>query len=129
MIRDFAGIQKATLLAEIDALRKAVDDRTAPEAVTHDHIEAIDAVRGIGNIGAHMEKDINIIVEVDPGEAQALIELVEILFDEWYVARNKRQERLAQIQMMADAKKAYLQGQKELRDAEASEEPKSEPER
>jgi hypothetical protein len=27
---------------------------------------AIHAVRTIGNIGAHMEKDINLIVDVDP---------------------------------------------------------------
>lgn len=114
MIRDFANIQKPTLFAEIDALRKAVDDRTAPETVTHDHIEAIDAVRGIGNIGAHMEKDINIIVEVDPGEAQALIELVEMLFSEWYVAQHKRREKLDGIKAMAEAKKLELEAQKEL---------------
>ena len=30
--------------------------------------QAIDAVRSIGNIGAHMEKDINLIVDVDPEE-------------------------------------------------------------
>lgn len=112
MIRDFAGISKATLFAEIDALRKAVDERSAPETITHDHIDAIDAVRGIGNIGAHMEKDINVIVDVDPGEAQALIDLVEMLFSEWYVARHKRQERLAGIQAMAAEKKAELAAQK-----------------
>jgi len=32
--------------------------------------EAIDAVRKLGNIGAHMEKDINVIVDVDPEEAE-----------------------------------------------------------
>lgn len=108
MIRDFAGIAKATLFAEIDALRKAVDDRSAPETITHDHIEAIDAVRGIGNIGAHMEKDINIIIDVDPGEARALIDLVEMLFEEWYVARHKRRAKLDAIKEMAGAKKIEL---------------------
>jgi len=121
MIRDFAGIAKPTLFAEIDALRKAVDDRTAPETITHDHIEAIDAVRGIGNIGAHMEKDINIIVEVDPGEAQALIELVEMLFEEWYIARHKRQQRLDQIQQMAKAKQIAIIAQQGLRAADDGE--------
>lgn len=93
-------------------MRKAVDERSAPETITHDHIDAIDAVRSIGNIGAHMEKDINVIVDVDPGEAQALIDLVEMLFSEWYVARHKRQERLAGIQAMAAEKKAELAAQK-----------------
>lgn len=117
MIRDFAGISKPTLFAEIDALRKAVDDRTAPETITHDHIEAIDAVRGIGNIGAHMEKDINVIVDVDPGEAQALIDLVEMLFEEWYVARHKRRAKLDGIKAMANSKKIEIAAQKELRAA------------
>lgn len=117
MIRDFAGIQKATLFAEIDALRTAVDDRSAPETITHDHVEAIDAVRGIGNIGAHMEKDINIVVEVDPGEAQALIDLVEMLFEEWYVARYKRRAKLDGIKAMAAEKKSALAAQQELRAA------------
>jgi hypothetical protein len=43
-------------------------------------VEAIDIVRNIGNIGAHMEADINVIVDVDPDEAQTLIELIETLF-------------------------------------------------
>ena len=75
MIRDFCGIAKATLAKEIDALREALDNHTAPKGVTHESVEAIDAVRKVGNIGAHMEKDIALIVDVDPGEAQMLIEL------------------------------------------------------
>ena len=37
------------------------------------------AVRKVGNIGAHMEKDINVIVDVDPDEAQHLIGLITFL--------------------------------------------------
>ena len=44
---------------------------------------AIDAVRRVGNIGAHMEHDINVIVDVEPREAELLIGLVETLFREW----------------------------------------------
>jgi hypothetical protein len=67
----------------------------APQGVSSDSIDAIDGLRKVGNIGAHMEKDINVLVDVDPNEAQALIELIESLFDEWYVARDKRQKRFA----------------------------------
>lgn len=105
MIRDFAGISKDRLIDEIKALRKAVDDGSADRAVSIESVEAIDRVRGIGNIGAHMEKDINQIVEVDPGEAQALIELVEMLFEEWYAARQKRVDRLARIDSISESKK------------------------
>jgi hypothetical protein len=106
MIRDFAKISKPTLFKEIEALRAAVDDGTADRAISSETVDAIDQVRGIGNIGAHMEKDIDLIVEVDPGEAQALIELVEMLFEEWYGARHRRQTKLAHIADIAQDKKA-----------------------
>lgn len=106
MIRDFAGIAKPTLDKEIKALRAAVDDGSADRSITPETIDAIDHVRGIGNIGAHMEKDIDLIVEVDPGEAQALIELVEMLFSEWYVARETRKAKLARLAGIAEEKKA-----------------------
>ena len=104
MIRDFAKIAKATLAAEIQALQKAVDDGSADRAISHESVAAIDHVRSIGNIGAHMEKQIDLIIEVDPGEAQALIELVEMLFEEWYGARHKRQAKFEHIAGIAGAK-------------------------
>lgn len=60
MIRDFYGITKSRLVDEINALQSLV-----PAS----QWKAIDALRSIGNIGAHMEKDINTIVDVDSGEA------------------------------------------------------------
>ena len=56
MIRDFWKIQKARLIDEIMELKSRVDPLTW---------DAIDAVRSVGNIGAHMEKDINVIIDVD----------------------------------------------------------------
>ncbi|KJC35393.1 hypothetical protein UP09_29385 [Bradyrhizobium sp. LTSP885] len=115
MIRDFCGIAKGTLDAEIKELRTKIDSGQAPAGVTHESAEAIDQVRSIGNIGAHMERDINLIVEVDPGEAQALIELIEMLFEEWYVARHNRRHRLAKIAAIAADKKAKIaEGKAEL---------------
>ncbi len=58
-----------------------------------------------------MEKDIDLIVDVDPNEAQVLIGLVEMLFDEWYVARHQRQERLERIRNIAEAKQDAQTGQ------------------
>lgn len=106
MIRDFCGISKKRLIDEINEIRRLLDGGVAPVGVSSETIEAIDAIRSIGNIGAHMEMDINLIVEVDAGEAQALIELIEMLFEEWYVARNKRQERLAKVKGIAEEKAA-----------------------
>lgn len=88
MIRDFWGIKKSRLVDEIVGLE---------EKVSSEIWQAIDAVRNVGNIGAHMEKDINMIIDVEPNEAQLLLGLIEMLFEEWYVARHERQKRLQKV--------------------------------
>lgn len=111
IIRDFCKIAKGRLVDEINALRDAVFGGNGPAGVTIETVEAIDHVRSIGNIGAHMEKDIDLIIPVDPGEAQALIELIEMLFEEWYVARDVRQQKLLAISRIgADKKQAIADG-------------------
>jgi uncharacterized protein DUF4145 len=64
MIRDFWKINKPNLKQEIDELNDRIDEETW---------KAIDAIRTIGNIGAHMEKDVNVIVDIEPGKAGGLI--------------------------------------------------------
>jgi hypothetical protein len=110
MIRDFCGIQKNRLIDEIKALRDLVKEGTAPRGVSPESVDAIDHVREIGNIGAHMEKDVSVIIDIDPGEATNLIELIEMLFEEWYVARNEREKRLSRVASInADKKTAKQQ--------------------
>jgi hypothetical protein len=104
MIRDFCQITKPTLFAEISELKKRLDDDAAPKGVSAESIEAIDSIRSIGNIGAHMEKDINVIIPVDTDEARLLINLTEMLFEEWYIARNKREARLMALKEVAASK-------------------------
>jgi hypothetical protein len=104
MIRHFCGISMRRLVDEIGELRNRVDSGKAPLGVQADSLDAIDAVRKIGNIGAHMEGDINVIVDVDPDEAQTLIELVEALFAEWYVAAESRKKRFGNLQSIAAEK-------------------------
>lgn len=88
LIRGFFGVSKATLAKEIEAIRDKLDPLTW---------QAIDAVRGVGNIGAHMERDIDTIVDVEPDEAVRLVRLIELLVKEWYVARHNREQELAAI--------------------------------
>jgi len=102
MIRDFWKIEgKPTLAQEIDAIQEKVDS---------DLWKAIDGVRKLGNIGAHMEKDVNLIIDIDPGEAEQLIKLIELLLKEWYVAKHDRGERISRVIKISDDKT----GQKEL---------------
>jgi hypothetical protein len=88
MIRDFWVIKKSRLVEEIEAIKDKVDSLTW---------DSIEAVRKIGNIGAHMEKDINIILDVDPHEADLLINLVEVLMKDWYINKHDREEKLKKL--------------------------------
>jgi hypothetical protein len=97
MIRDFWGVSMPKLKQEIDAIKDKVDADTW---------DAIESVRSVGNIGAHMEKDIGVIIDIEPEEAQLLIGLIETLVDDWYVARNARQERMKKVKALAAEKAA-----------------------
>lgn len=100
-IRNFCSITGKTLYSEIEILKELVQNGNAPQFVNMDIVHAFDAVRKIGNIGAHMEQDINMIVEVEQHEAELLIKLIEMLFKEWYIARHDRSLALSRIQKLA----------------------------
>ncbi|MBT3548225.1 MAG: DUF4145 domain-containing protein [Flavobacterium sp.] len=104
MIRDFYGVKEKNLYLEIDAIKDKVDPLTW---------KSIDATRKIGNIGAHMEKDINLIVDVDPKEAALLINLIEVLIKDWYIHRHERELMLKSVIEVADVKAEIKKGKKE----------------
>lgn len=95
IIRDFWGIIKSRLIDEIDELNGKVEDKTW---------QAIDAVRKMGNIGAHMEKDINLVIDVETEEAELLKRLIEMLIKDWYMARHDREKHLDKIIEVAKKK-------------------------
>ena len=88
MIRDFWGISKARLVEEIDALKDLVDPSTK---------KVLDALRKLGNIGAHPEKDVNLIVDIEPNEAHMLLKFIELLMQKWYIERHDNEQLLQDI--------------------------------
>ena len=42
--------------------------------------------------------DINLVIDVEPKEAQALIGLIEIMFEEWYVAKHECEGKLKELE-------------------------------
>lgn len=68
--------------------------------------KSIDGLRKMGNIGAHMEHDVNLIVDIDTLEAQKLQKLIELLFDKWYIARHDEEKLLSDISDISDKKQA-----------------------
>ncbi len=97
MIHDYWGIHEKNLNAEISSLK---------DKVTVAQWKAIDGLRKIGNIGAHMEKDVDLIIDIDEDEAQKLMKLIELLIEKWYIARHDEEELLKDITNIADKKEA-----------------------
>lgn len=95
MIHDFWDIHEKNLNAEITSLK----DKVSPTLW-----EVLNGVRSIGNIGAHMEHDINKIVDIEPDEAIKLIKLIEFLIKEWYINRHEQEKLFADIIDIAETK-------------------------
>lgn len=102
MVRDFWKLSKkelGMLAGELDAIKNRIPS---------DSWDAIDAIREVGNIGAHMEKDVNYVVDVEPDEAEALVRLIEMLFQDWYIAQHDRDERKKSVIALGAKKKKQI---------------------
>lgn len=97
MIRDTQGIHAGNLASEINQLEGKIPP---------DQWAAIDAARKLGNIGAHMEKDTSIIVDIDPEEAKLLLDLVEYLIYEWYISKHESSLMMDKIKQLSEKKES-----------------------
>lgn len=100
MIRDFWNIHKSRLIDEIDELQSYI---------SLSQWNAINALRKIGNVAAHMEQDVNIIVDVEPDEAEKLLKLIELLIEKWYINRHDEEQLLLDITSIANDKNSQKQ--------------------
>jgi hypothetical protein len=80
ILRDKAGVKKGDLSNEI---QQVIDGHSLPSHLS----ESIDAIRNIGNFAAHPLKSTSTgeIVEVETGEAEWLLDVIEALFDFFFV--------------------------------------------
>ncbi|WWT74244.1 DUF4145 domain-containing protein [Lautropia mirabilis] len=97
IIRNVWGVKAGNLIDEI----KQIEEKISPEALYE-----INLIRKTGNIGAHMEKDASLVIDIDPDEARLLIELIESLIKEWYIDKHERKKRAAALE--EKTKKANL---------------------
>jgi hypothetical protein len=80
LLRGKAGVNKGDLAAEIQQI---IDSKSLPSHLS----ESIDAIRNIGNFAAHPLKSTSTgeIVDVEVGEAEWLLDVLEALFDFYFV--------------------------------------------
>jgi hypothetical protein len=92
ILHDKARIKKRNLDEEIQA---AIDSAAVPQWIS----ENLDAVRVMGNFAAHTTKSTNTgaVVEVEPGEAEFLLNVLEGLFDFYFVQPKRAEEQRAAI--------------------------------
>lgn len=99
IVRDFFSIpqnKRGNLGAELSYVKDKIDP---------DLWNGIVAIREVGDIGAHMDKTVNTVVDVSPEEAKLLIRLIETLFQEWYIARKKKKEHLERLSKIIPEKR------------------------
>lgn len=104
VLREMAGTKSKDLF---DQIQEVLDSGKLPSHIA----ESLDAVRAIGNFGAHpiKSKSSGEIVDVEPGEAEWNLEVLEGLFDFYYVQPAKTAARKAALnKKLADAGKPPL---------------------
>ena len=92
IIRDKAGVKGKDLNAEIQTL---IDSGKLPSHIS----EGLHAVRQIGNFAAHPIKSTSTgeIFDVEPGEAEWNLDILESLFDFYFVEPAKAAKRKAEL--------------------------------
>lgn len=72
--------------------------------------KAIDSLRESGNIGAHI-KNVNEIVDVKPGESEALIQLIELLLSKTYISKYEEEGLLNRVILNTKKQKTQEKGE------------------
>lgn len=100
IIRDFHKVKPDTLFKEISQLQ---------DRIPASQYKVLHSLRQLGNIGAHLEKDVDLIVEIDVDEAEKLITLIEYLFEKWYIERKETEDLFDIINTTSEEKKKIKQ--------------------
>lgn len=112
LLREKMGVKYQDLSNEID---EAISSTVLPSRIT----QMLDAVRVVGNFAAHPIKSSNTgeIQDVEPGEAELNLDVIESLFDQLFTAPRIDQERIESInKKLKEAGKPTIQESIALRD-------------
>ncbi len=92
VLREKAGVKPKDLAKEI---KEVLDGGTLPSHIS----ESIDAVRIVGNFAAHPIKGEHggEVLPVEPGEAEWTLDVLELLFDFYFVQPARIQEKRAAL--------------------------------
>ena len=101
ILREKAGVKPRNLFDEI---QQVLDSNSLPSDIA----ESIDFIRNLGNFAAHPTKSASSgeIVPVEPGEAEWCLDVIEMLYDFYFVRPDiNREKREALNRKLADSGK------------------------
>lgn len=101
MIHDFWNIHEKNLNAEITSLKPLISPM---------QWKVLDGIRNLGNIGAHMEHDINKIIDIDPDESKKLLKVIEKLINDWYIDRYETDKLYEEVINISNEKQNKQKG-------------------
>ncbi len=94
-------------------LSREIDQVVASKALSPDLAEALDDIRTVGNFSAHPRKstDAALVLDVEPGEAEWTLDVLEIFFDFYFVQparlkakRDALNKKLAETNASSEAR-------------------------
>lgn len=66
--------------------------------------DILDSIRNLGNIGAHSENDLQLIINIESNDAKLILYCLEFLIEEWYIKSSERMDRIKQLKDLAKSK-------------------------
>jgi hypothetical protein len=102
MIRTKFKLKPGKLMNEIKTLG------TFSPPIQQEVIEALDSIRKTGKFRALPEDDVKVISDVTPEAARHVIDIIEILLYDWFVAPAEHNERITSLQLILNRQLSEL---------------------
>jgi len=106
LLENHVGVKPGRLSDEI---QEVIDSRDLPSELEME----MDGIRAIGNLASHPEKDTDpgVVVDVEEGEAEWNLDVLDDLFDQYFIKGAKRKQRIeAANKKLKGAGKPLLKG-------------------
>lgn len=97
MIRQRFKIKPGKLQNEISTLG------AHPAQIRQEVIDALESVRKMGKFKALPDDDVKVIVDISAGEARRIVEIIEILLYDWYIAPEEHNRRLSDLKSLSSS--------------------------
>ena len=88
IIRDCWNCKESNLSKAIQSISNKIDEQT---------LQVLNAIRQIGNAGAHPDKDTEVIVDISSEDATKLLKSIEFLIEECYITPHHKSELFNEV--------------------------------